>query len=298
MQPTIKTVRVIANPIAGSGRGEAKAGALAAELERAGLSVELLLTGARGDAERFAAQSQADALVSVGGDGTLSEVLRGHREPERPVGILPLGTANVLALDLGLSADPRKAAQMIAAGHTLGLDTARVNGRLAFLVAGVGFDGEVVRQVEARRRGPITKFSYVRAGLATLRRYREPRLSVEIDGVRVSGSFGWVLVSNVVHYGGVFHLAGDRVLDDGLWEVYLFERATLRHLAWIGVRGLLGRLHARGIQRHRARRVAVRSDVPVATQLDGDGLGVTPLDLEVNGPRFRIFCPGPQPERR
>ena len=291
MQTPIRSVRVIANPIAGSGRGERMAGQLAGELERAGLSVELLLTGARGDAERFAAQSHTDALVSVGGDGTLSEVLRGHREPQRPVGILPLGTANVLALDLGLAADPRGAARTIAAGHTVGLDTARVNGKLAFLVAGVGFDGDVVRQVEARRRGSITKFSYVVAGLASLWDYREPRLRVEIDGLRIPESFGWVLVSNVVHYGGVFHLSGDRVLDDGLWEVYLFERAARRHLALIGFRGLLGQLSARGIQRHRARRVVVTSDVPVATQLDGDGLGLTPLELEVSGPRFRIFCP-------
>jgi diacylglycerol kinase family enzyme len=291
MPTPIQTVRVIANPIAGSGRGESAAVALAAELKRARIEVELCLTSARGDAVQFAAQSKADALVSVGGDGTLSEVLRGHTDPARPIALLPLGTANVLALDLALSKDPISAARTLLAGHTVGLDTAKVNGQLSFLVCGVGFDGDAVHEVERHRRGPISKLTYIGAGLSALRRYTEPRLHVELDGERLPASFGWVLISNVIHYGGLLRLDRARKLDDGLWEVYLFERAAPRHLLLHGLRGLLGRLPCASARMRRAKRVRVLSDRPVATQIDGDHAGFTPLELAVDGPRFRIFCP-------
>ncbi len=287
----LKSVLVIANPISGSGRGAQVAKALARELAAAGLRVELRLTAARGDATNFAAQAQADAVVSVGGDGTLNEVLRGLRDPLTPVGVVPIGTANVLALDLGLSADPVRAARAILAGHSVRLDTAVVHGELSFLVVGVGFDAEAVRCVERRRHGPISKLSYVKAGLETLWGYREPKLEVELDGESLPGNFGWVLVSNVIHYGGLFRLGPDRELGDGLWEVYLFERAARRHLLVHGIRALLGRLPAKGATRRRARRVRITSTEPVAAQADGDSRGQTPIEIDVRGPQFRILCP-------
>ncbi len=290
-QSAFKSVLVIANPISGAGRGAGIAKALARELEAAGLRVEVRLTAGRGDATNFAAQAQADAVVSVGGDGTLNEVLRGLRDPLTPVGVVPIGTANVLALDLGLSADPSRAARTILGGHSVKLDTAVVHGELSFLVVGVGFDAEAVRCVEQGRRGPISKLSYVKAGLKTLWNHREPKLAVEIDGERLPESFGWVLVSNVIHYGGLFRLASDRELDDGLWEVYLFERAARRHLLVHGIRALLGRLPAKGASRRRARRVRITSAEPVAAQADGDSRGQTPIEIDVRGPQFRILCP-------
>ena len=289
----IRSALMIANPIAGSGRGERIATELVSELEAAGVRVQLRLTSARGDAQKFAAEAKAEALISVGGDGTLSEVLHGHRDPSVPVGVLPLGTANVLALDLGLSSNPRRAAQTLLDGHSVGLDTAIVNGALSFLMVGVGFDGEVVRRVNEHRRGPISKLTYVRAGLTTLWNYTEPELEVELDGTKLPRSFGWVLVTNVVHFGGVFRLSADRSLDDGLWEVYLFERAERRHLALHGLRALLGRLPANGVERRRARHVHIRSARPVTAQVDGEYRGVTPLEIQVGGPHFRILCPAP-----
>lgn len=286
-----KRVLVIANPIAGAGRGRSVAEALGRELTRAGMELEIRLTSARGDAQAFAANARAQVVVSVGGDGTLNEVLRGMADTSVPIGIVPLGTANVLARDLRLSADPIVAARTILAGHTVGLDTAIVAGQLSFLVVGVGFDAEAVRRVEAARRGPIHFTNYVRAGFGALWSQREPRLEVEIDGARLPGTFGWVLVSNVIHYGGLFRLAADRELDDGLWEVYLFRRGTRRHMVAHLLRGLFGRLPCKDVERLRARRVRIQSAEPVAVQVDGDGHGATPVELEISGPRFRILCP-------
>lgn len=264
---------------------------LARELERGGLSVELRFTQARGDARGFAAAARQELLVSVGGDGTLREVLGGHARRDVPVAILPLGTANVLALDLGLPTDPRRAAGLIEQGHSTALDTARVGDELSFLAVSAGFDARAVHAVERRRRGPISKLSYVSAGLDALRGYQERAMRVEIDGRELPQRFAWVIVANVIRYAGVFPLSRSRELGDGRWEVYLFERAARRHLPFHLLRGLAGRWGARACLATRVRIQSAEPDQPVEVQLDGDAHATTPVALDVDGPRFRIVCP-------
>lgn len=283
---------VVANPIAGRGRARARAEALAEGLAARGVQASLHFTQGRGDGARAiqAARDEIDLAVSVGGDGTLAEVLSALPTPV-PVAVLPMGTANVLAQDLGL---PRSVEGVLAAidgGRLQALDTASVDERLSFLVTGIGIDGEIVRDVEARRRGPITKTFYLRSVLRTLWSHREPRLSVEVDGEPLQGTFGWVLVSNVVGYGGFMRLSPERVLDDGRYEVFLFPRGTRRALVRYGLAGVLRRLPGRCARMLRARVVRVRSEEPVAYEVDGDYGGTTPVEVAVRPERHRLIVP-------
>jgi diacylglycerol kinase (ATP) len=232
-----------------------------------------------------------DLVVAVGGDGTLGEVVGGLGGADVPIAALPLGTANVLALDLGLPRRPAALLEAIAGGRTVAVDVALVNGRASFLVTGVGFDGLVVRALDEARRGPISRWSYVRHGLGALRGYRPPRLAVEIDGERQDGAFGLVIVSNVVHYGGVACLSRDRRLDDGLLEAYLFGKATRPALLGHALRGLLTGLPAGSCRRVRGRRFRIESDEPVPYQVDGDYGGTTPVEIEVTPRPFRLIVP-------
>lgn len=285
---------LVANPISGRGQGESVATELAAGLRERGVACDIHVTQGRGDARarlRCIEPDNVDLVVSIGGDGTLREVFSGLLDPRIPVGVIPLGTANVLSLDLGLPRDVDGALEILCAKKTVAIDVFDVNGQLAFLVAGAGFDGDAVHEVEAHRKGPITKWSYVSAGLRALRKYREPALEVELDGRPLLGTYGWVIVSNMIHYAGCMRLSTDRVLDDGLLEVYLFRRADRRHLLAHGVRGLTGRLPGGGCELVRARRVAIRSPEPVACQVDGDARGTTPLEIEVTGQQFRVLVP-------
>lgn len=280
------------NPIAGRGRANDRAQELARGLEELGIGAEIFRTAARGDAARRVAElaPEVDLVVTVGGDGTLGEVLS-ELPTEIPVAVLPMGTANVLALDLGLPRRVPDLLAIIAAGRTVDIDTARVNGRLSFLVLGVGIDGEIVRDVERRRRGPITKAFYVQSILRCLWGNRPPRLRVWIDGESVAGHWGWVLVSNLIGYGGILRLSPQRKLDDGLYEVYLFPHGTRRALLRYGLLGLLGRLPGRSCKMVRARRVRVESDRPVPYEVDGDYAGVTPVEFEVLPERQRLIVP-------
>jgi diacylglycerol kinase (ATP) len=293
LSPRFARVLVVANPVAGRGRGERLAGQVERGLVRAGAAVEVHLTRARGDARARVRGlgPETELVVSIGGDGTLREVLDGLLDPRVPVAVLPGGTANVLALDLGLPRDVEGLLELVERGRVQPIDVADVDGQLSFLVTGVGFDGRVARALEARRRGPIGKLAWARAALDALRGYTAPALEVELDGERLAGTFGLVLASNIEHYGGFLKLAGGRI-DDGLWQVYLFRDGSLCGLARAGLRGMLASLPGGpSCTMRAARSVRVHSREPVPVQVDGDARGTTPLELAVRDRRHHLLVP-------
>jgi len=284
---------VVANPTSGRGRAERHARAVADGLARHGFEPLIHLTRQRGDAAAWVRAQGADLalVVAVGGDGTVRECFEGLVDPEIPVGVLPLGTANVLALELGAPRAVERAVEVFAAGRTRPIDVARVNGRLSFLVTSAGIDAETVREVERRRRGPITKWSYVPAFAAALRLGSRPRIAVEVDGERLPGTWGLVLVSNVGRYGGILRLDPEARIDDGLFEVYLFPSARFAELLAAFLRGALFHLPGGAVRRVRGRRVRLSAEGDVPYQVDGDAGELLPLELEVQPTRYRVAAP-------
>ena len=152
-----------------------------------------------------------------------------------------------------------------------------------------------MRALETRRRGPITRADWMRAGLEAFARWQAPQLVLEVDGERVDGAFGQVLVSNIVHYAGFAVLDRGRRLDDGLFEVYAFECRSRARLARHLLHGVLGRFPAAGVTMRRARRVVVTCETPVPFEIDGDFRGRTPFELAVGSQPFRILVPSDAP---
>lgn len=283
---------VVVNPISGQGQGAKAAVELAEGLRRLGASTEVFTTSGPGDAFTHLRSlgRDLDLVVAVGGDGTVREVLEGLVDPEVPVGILPFGTANVLAMDQGFPRDVHHALEILGRRRLQCLDVARVNGHLSFLVVGVGIDALAVEEVARRRRGPITKWTYVEAMLRVLKGYRPPRLRVVLDD-DVEEEAGLVLVSNIKQYGGFMHLAEGTRLDDGEFEVYLFPTARLFELLTAVCRGVLRRLPGGAIRMRRARRVRIEADEPVPYQVDGDLGGKTPVEVTVSPVQYRLVVP-------
>ena len=287
-----RSALVVANPIAGRGKGAKAAGELVDGLRSIGISAESHLTTARQDAWRAVRTmgQDVDLVVSVGGDGTLSEVLGGLVDRDTPIAQYPLGTANVLAGELGLPRDVDGLLEVVSGGRTTGLDAADVNGRLSFLCVGIGIDGMAVHEVERRRDGPIRMTHYVTAMLRTLRRYRPPRLTLEIDGSRVPGEYGFVLISNVREYAAFFHLSSACRRDDGIAEVYAVKGAGVPSLIKLALTALR-ELPGSAADFFQGRQVRVHSDEPVEYQVDGDTGGIGDVEYEMQGARFRILVP-------
>jgi diacylglycerol kinase family enzyme len=184
------------------------------------------------------------------------------------------------------------AIEVLLGGRTVDLDVADVNGALSFLIVGVGPDAHVVEEVDERRRGHrLSRWAYFPAGLAVLRRYRDHPLVVELDGERLPGTWSQVMASNLIHYGGLVKVSPDRVLDDGLFEVFLFRPGNRWHLVLQALRFVLGKVPGGSIELRRASRVRVTSAEPVPYHVDGDPMGRTPVDIAVTGERFQLLVP-------
>jgi diacylglycerol kinase (ATP) len=218
---------VIYNPTAGAGQlGRRKRARLEAYLdllEDSGCAVEFRPTTKRGDAEAFAAEAVSekyDAVVAAGGDGTIGEVANGLPALSAPLGIFPLGTANVLAMEIGLPLDPPAVMRAVLHGPQTMIWPGFVNDRLFTIMAGVGFDAHVVRDLPPQMKRWLGKASYVIESLRQLAAYNVPRYRVSIDGKDYNCASA--VVAKGHFYGGKFICAPHARLDDPTFEVCLF----------------------------------------------------------------------------
>jgi diacylglycerol kinase family enzyme len=272
----------------------------------AGWTVDVVETAAVGDARRLAETCDAAryAVITVaGGDGTINEVVnglarRGDRAPA--LGIVPLGTANVLAHELGLGFSAAVIARTIIAGHELLVQPGEANSagipRCFSLMAGAGFDAKVVAGVSAPFKRRWGRAAYVWRSLVEARRYRPVRYGVEIDGVRHEASS--VIVTRSRHYAGPYVVAPDAALGEPLLHVCLFERWGRSHTLRFGLALLLGRLPRtagyRVLTGHDVR-ISVLSDAgevgrqPV--QIDGDDALTLPVSINLAAGSVRLLQP-------
>ncbi len=281
LDPHKKRVPILANPRAGTGKSHRLILGLVSALRGRGLVPALCWQ--REEFTGLVSAGGADdvrCVVAAGGDGTFVEVL--NRAPGLPVTALPLGNENLIARFCGLDRSPDRLADAIAAGRLLRTDLGRADGRLFCLMAGIGFDAEVVRRVHRRRRGHVNKFSYVVPVLQALGSYRYPSFEAEVveTGERLRGAMAFVF--NVPRYALNLRLAPGADPADGRLDLYVFERPG----AWNLLRYLRAALFGRQFRlpdcQHRTvAKVRLTSAAPVPVQVDGDPGGLLPASFEV-----------------
>lgn len=274
---------IIANPGAGRARAARRLARIVAALERCGATVTLRRAGAAiGGVERLAreAEPEFDAIVAAGGDGTFNAVASGIAGAPRALALLPFGTANVLAREIGLPRRPRRLAELIAGGTAQPIWPGRVGDRLFIMMAGAGFDAEVVAGVDPGLKRRAGRVAFAWALLQLLWRYRPHELEVRIDDAEFRAAA--VIAARGRFYAGPYVLAPEARLDEPLLHVVLFRRsgrvAALRYLFAL----FLGRLPARDdIAIVACRKAFVTAPQPVPVQADGEIVGATPVVLAV-----------------
>jgi diacylglycerol kinase family enzyme len=285
LDPRRKGVVILANPRAGAGSSRAHVEELVAGLRERAL--EPLVCWDReefSEAVRREAGRELRCVVSAGGDGTLVETL--NRAPGQPVALLPVGTENLVARFLKIERSGQKLAQIIAAGAYRRLDLARAQAatasRLFCLMAGAGFDADVVHRLHRHRHGHIDKASYVWPIIEALRRYPYPMMDVEdLDsGERFRGA--QVFVFNLPQYAAGLPLAPEARGNDGRLNLCVFERPGLANLFRYVTSVLRGRRDKIRDFHHRfTRRVRLTASQTVRLQTDGDPAGSLPVTIDV-----------------
>jgi YegS/Rv2252/BmrU family lipid kinase len=273
---------IIFNPVAGRRRAHLLWRVLDV-LVANGVRLDLAETHRSGHAEalaREAARRGEQMVVAAGGDGTIAEVANGLMGSPVRLGVIPLGTANVLAHELGLPFAPKSVAAALAFGRSRTLWPGQANGpdgaRLFVQMLGVGFDAHVVRNLPFRMKKVFGKGAYVMQSMRELVRYRFPTIRMRIDETETEAAS--VIISKGRLYGGSFRLAIDAVPSDPGFSVVLFDRSGPGAAMMYGAALPLNLLaRAPGVRHVRARRVDFAQNLAIPAQTDGDSAGFTPL---------------------
>jgi YegS/Rv2252/BmrU family lipid kinase len=294
-------VALIVNAGSGSGRAGPRpdARALHAAIEQAGVGADLypLAEGDSLDAllDR-ALESSPRALVAAGGDGTVNAVAERALRHDLPLGILPLGTLNHFARDLGIPEDLAAATRVIAAGNERRVDVATANDRLFLNNASIGLYATMVvdRDRQQRRLGRGKWSALLRATVAALRDPDAFEVVVELDGREFRRRTPFLFVgNNDYQVQGVD--AGRRArLDDGLLSLYVLHPRTAAGLLWLALRTLLrGTSGARDLDVLAAPRLEVQaSGARLQVARDGEVGGLaTPVRFAVRPRALRVFAP-------
>ncbi|MGD9743938.1 MAG: diacylglycerol kinase family protein [Dongiaceae bacterium] len=279
-----RRLRLIYNPTAGGLRRPLLDRA-AARFAAAGWSVERTETARAAHAEHLAAEAagdgELDRLVIAGGDGTIHEAINGllRVAPALPLAILPMGTANVLAHELGLHRF--EDAVEAAAGDALAaIWSGTANGRHFAMMAGVGFDAHVVAHVDTRLKRRIGKSAYVWESLRQMFRFGFPRYRVTIDGETHEAAS--VIVAKGRHYGGPYVAAPAARLGSPSFEVCLFLRGGRLAVLRYGLALVRGRLAGRrDFMIRTGRSVTIEGPVGDPVQGDGDIIGRLPVAISI-----------------
>jgi len=288
-----KRAVLILNPIAGRGFSSSFLEAAREELASAGYDLAVRPTESPEHARQVASESQydADLIIVGGGDGTISQVVRGLELGRIPIAILPLGTANVLAQELNIGLSPRKALQAILKGKEKKWDVGLANGVRFVSFVGAGFDACVTSEVHRARTGNIGYEHYLWPLMKVYSSWKSPSIHVEIDGTPFPKPVSQVIVSNLKRYASFFELTPDIRPDDGLLDVCLFSRPGRMHLFRYAASMFLRLLpQLEDATFLRGKRIELRSTDKVPYQIDGDPAGELPLVITLEKKPLKIIA--------
>jgi YegS/Rv2252/BmrU family lipid kinase len=282
---------VVANPVSG-GTSRKKIEAALGLLKERGLEVELFLTAKRGDAERFSREAALGGprmVVAAGGDGTFNEVANGLAGTGVPMALLPLGTTNVMAKELGVPENVKGAVETALRGevHSASLGKVTLQGdraRYFCSMAGFGFDGQVVQQVGGKKhRG---KVSHVLTAIRVLLSWAPEELDVTAGGKTYKG---YILIAcKAGKYAGNFSVAPDAdITEPFLHAVLMHGRRRLDVIRYaLGI--MTGRhLGFRDVTYFKAESLKVAGRAHI--QVDGDYIGHAPASVTVEPGALRLL---------
>lgn len=244
---TSNTIAVVLNGKSGNGHSREDAERLRAAFAEAGLEAQIMSSGPGQDIRDFARQAlkqRPAVLAAAGGDGTISAVADVLRATDTALGVMPTGTLNHFARDLGIPLDLAQAARTIAQGRRIRVDLGEVNGRCFLNNASLGLYADIVRhrRRQQRRLRRSKRSAMLWATLAVLHRSARVELRLEMDDRVREFRAPFVFVGNNDYAMQGFDIGTRERLDAGILSVYTTRRGTAGGLVTLALRALLGRL--------------------------------------------------------
>ncbi len=248
-------------------------------LHEHGWQAELQLTTAAGDAARLtrvAVEQKVNVVVAVGGDGTINEIIQELAGSETALAVLPSGTVNVWAREVGIPLDSYGAREVLLHGQTRYVDLGKVNDRYFLLMTGIGLDGEVTHIIEKKPAKRLGVIGYWLVGAWLGLGYRGFHITMHMDGRRIKTHALQVIIGNTQLYGGAIKYTWQAQCDDGQLDICIVRPQSMLRRPLMLLDFLFHREQRRQWVRYeKCTRVNIRTRHPVATQIDGDPMGYT-----------------------
>lgn len=251
-------------------------------------------TSAPGEAEilaRHAVKEGFETIVAAGGDGTIHEVVNGLAGSNVTLGLLPMGTVNVFAMELGLPTNNLDLCWNIIQGeNTRVVDLPSANDKYFVQLAGVGLDAQVVKETSANLKRNFGPLSYL-ISAAQIAARTPPRLFIESEDTLVKEA-SFVLIGNGRRYGGPFPFFKQAVIDDGLLDVVLFKQlGYLEIIKYLQDVFFSSEIRLPEVDYFQTRRIRVSSEQEVPVELDGELVGQCPVEFQIRERTLRVLVP-------
>lgn len=281
---------IILNPAADSERAQRKQ----ARVESLARDCVVCTTTYTGEAEAMARRGVEEGfekIVAAGGDGTINEVVNGLAGTGTTLGLLPIGTMNVFATELGLPVHDLDRCWSIVQGERIrAVDLAKANQKFFVQLAGVGLDAQVVKETSTQLKRNFGPLSYL-ISAAQIAARQPPKLFIESEDASIDeGSF--VLVGNGRLYGGPFPFFKQAALDDGLLDVIVFKRlGYLEIIKYLQDVVFSSEIRVPEIEYFQTRHLRVRSEQAVPVEVDGELVGNCPVEFLLQERSLRVLVP-------
>jgi YegS/Rv2252/BmrU family lipid kinase len=297
---------LIANPLAGSYIQRAhQLEDTVTYLRQQHWQATLQYTHEAGDARRLAREAVEqgiDVVVAVGGDGTINEIIQELAGSETALGVIPGGTVNVWAREVGIPQEIAATRAILVNGQTRRIDLGRVNDRYFLLMMGIGMDGEITYAVEKKPAKRLGVLGYLLIGTWHVLGYPAFRTTLEIDDRIIKTTALQIVIGNTQLYAGAIRYTWQAKCDDGLLDICIVRKQSMAGRLVTALNLLLHRKQQRQhVQYETGQSIKIHTRYPVAIQIDGDPLGhtersQTPTQITVEPGSLKVIVPHHTPE--
>lgn len=281
----------VVNPISG-GKDKAKVlKILEKGIDSSRFDWSFRMTEYAGHGREIAHDCEADIVVAVGGDGTVSEVAQGVAGTKKTLGIIPCGSGDGLALHLGISRNPRKAVRQLNRSERAVMDYGTVEGKPFFCTTGVGMDAEVAWEfAQAGSRGLKT---YVSKTLSVWRGFKPGRYRLEIDGAVHTVDAAFITVANVNQWGNNAVIAPEASVTDGLFDITVLRPFRIWDIPGLALRLFTRKFtRSRKVDTFRGRQVVLSREAAAPAHFDGDPIEMgTDIHIDIHPAAVRVLVP-------
>lgn len=254
-------------------------------LNELGIHVETVVTQNAANAYKIAqqcAENKYDLVIAAGGDGTINAVINGIACSETALGIIPLGTINVLALLMNIPGELRAACQIIGRGKIRTIDLGKANGRYFSSLLGVGFDAYTIHVVNSKLRRIIGGAAYIITGIFNLIRYQFRTIRLTIDNQQIKRSGYLVVVGNGKYYSANMVISPQAKMDDGYLDVVIFKSHNFFRLITYFWKLRTGNLtDLPDVEYHQGKHISITREGNHFIHVDGEFSGHTPVDITI-----------------